>query len=104
MSTRSNIRPRPVDVNKQLIIYKDASELELDSADIQAAEMAAHVSGFSNSGSFCIKLLVLLSRDMMEARVGCMAGFDNNTAALGGHCPRRQHMLSHNPPVVLQQQ
>jgi hypothetical protein len=45
MATRSNIRPRPVDVNKQLIIYKDASELELDSSDIQAAaEAAVHVS------------------------------------------------------------
>jgi hypothetical protein len=32
-----------VDVNKQLVIYKDASELELDSADILAAEMAAQV-------------------------------------------------------------
>lgn len=41
MSTRSNIRPRPVDVNKQLVIYKDASELELDTADVQAAEMAS---------------------------------------------------------------
>jgi hypothetical protein len=33
-----------VDVNKQLVIYKDASELELDSSDILAAEMAAQVS------------------------------------------------------------
>jgi hypothetical protein len=43
MATRSNIRPRPVDVNKQLVIYKDASELELDTADLQAAEFAAQV-------------------------------------------------------------
>lgn len=42
MSTRSNIRPRPVDVNKQLVIYKDATELELD-ADMQAAEMVSQV-------------------------------------------------------------
>lgn len=29
-----------MDVNKQLVIYKDASELELDIADLQAAELA----------------------------------------------------------------
>lgn len=54
MSTRSNIRPRPVDVNKQLVIYKDASELELDTADVQAAELASqghgHGSGHGHGG------------------------------------------------------
>lgn len=34
-----------MDVNKQLVIYKDASELELDTADLQAAEFAAQVRG-----------------------------------------------------------
>lgn len=48
-----------MDVNKQLVIYKDASELELDTADLQAAELASQVSskGVQVQHVFCIALL-----------------------------------------------
>jgi len=41
MATRSNIRPRPVDINKQLLTVKDVAEL--DAIDLQAAELGGQV-------------------------------------------------------------
>lgn len=41
MATRAAIRPRPLDINKQLLIVKDVSELD---EQTQGAENGGHVA------------------------------------------------------------
>jgi hypothetical protein len=44
MSTRAAIRPRPLDINKQLLIVKDVSELDSSDALAITAEASNHFS------------------------------------------------------------
>lgn len=57
MSTRSNIRPRPVDINKQLLTVKDVAEL--DSIDLSAADLGLQVRGNQTTHKLLLWLVVL---------------------------------------------